>query len=124
MKSGAPINGRLAILLTVSCEYVSPVGFECLGMHHIPLMLSSFLTKSSTIFMSGPSPVNGTFIILIPSFSQSAKCRSYPGTGQIMDTVSNSFQGASPLPLKRKDDKRLPIKVKLLFEEARTNSSE
>ena len=61
---------------TVSVEYVSPVGFEKRGTHHIPRTPRSPATSASTQSMSGPSPVIGTGIISMPRSSQIPKCRS------------------------------------------------
>ena len=61
---------------TVPAEYVSPVGFEKRGTHHIPRIPGSPATSASTRSMSGPSPVMGTGIIPMPRSSQIPKCRS------------------------------------------------
>ena len=61
---------------TVSAEYVSPVGLEYRGTHHIPRTPGSPATSASTRSMSGPSPVIGTGIILMPRSRQIEKCRS------------------------------------------------
>ena len=114
MKSLFPFLGNFANLIIVSLEYVSPVGFECLGTQMIPLTLLSFETISSTLSIFGPFPVKGTGIMFIPISSNKAKCLSYPGTGHITEIFFLFFHGPSPLPLKKSVCNINAVRLKLL----------
>ena len=89
----------------------------------MPLMDLSASTSLLTSSRLGPSPVNGTGIMLMPKVSQSLKCRSYPGTGHKTETRSLAPQGPAPLPSTNKKDKYWDMRERLLLPPAHTRSS-
>ena len=75
-------QGKPADVLTVS-DLLREIGneketggLEYFGTHQIPLIVSSLLTSSSTISISGPVGSIGTLIISMPKYSVMAKCLS------------------------------------------------